>query len=106
MMTDALNPTISLTELRQRLFELADHVADTGEPLVILRNGVRLRLVRDEVDTMTGGRLARLVAQSLVIGAPLEPDESPAQWNAELQSKVAEPAATYGKAGPRGRRRR
>ena len=105
MMTDAVNTSISLTELRQRLFELADHVADTGEPLVILRNGVRLRLVRDEAEAMTGGRLAKLVAQNLVIGAPLEPDESPAQWNAELPLKVAEPAPTYGKGGSRRQRR-
>ena len=104
-MAVTMNPTISLTELRQRLFELADHVAETGEPLEILRNGVRLRLVRDEVEAKAGGRLARLVAQNLVIGAPLDPDESPAQWNAELPLKVAEPAPTYGKGGSRRRRR-
>jgi hypothetical protein len=102
-----MNATISLTELRQRLFQLADHVADTGEPLIILRNGVRLRLVRDDAETKAGGRLAKLVAQSLVVGAPLAPDESPAQWNAEPESKVAEPGSTYGgKARSSGRRQR
>ena len=43
-----MNASISLTELRQRLFELADRVVESGEPLVIVRNGVRLRLVREE----------------------------------------------------------
>ena len=100
-----MNATISLTELRQRLFQLADHVADTGEPLVILRNGVRLRLIRDEASAGSGGRLARLVAQSVVVGAPLAPDESPALWNAGTEAKVAEPGATYRGTRPRGRRR-
>lgn len=96
--------SISLTELRQRLFQLADHVAETGEPLVILRNGVRLRLVRDE-PVEAGGRLARLVVQSAVIGEPLAPDESPAQWTGEAPLKVAEPKADYG-TKPRSRSRR
>ena len=39
--------TISLTELRQQLFKLADQVVDTGVPLVIERRGIRLRLVRE-----------------------------------------------------------
>ena len=28
---------VSLTELRQKLFKLADHVVDTGEPLIVER---------------------------------------------------------------------
>ena len=99
-----MDATISLTELRQRLFQLADHVADTGEPIIIVRNGVRLRLVRDEAPTNAPGRLARLVAQSVVVGAPLAPNESPAAWRGELL-KVAEPAAEYAvKKRTRGRR--
>lgn len=90
---------ISITELRQRLFQLADRVADTGEPILIERRGVRLRLVRDD-DTAAkqGGRLARLVPrkQSIVIGPPLDPHESPAEWSGELypqgvHPQVAEP---------------
>lgn len=85
---------ISLTELRQRLFQLADHVADTGEPLVIVRNGVQLRLVRDEAAREKTGRLARLVRRSVVIGPPLDPHESPAEWSGE-SFQVAEPKAEY-----------
>lgn len=97
-----MDPTISLTELRQRLFQLADHVADTGEPLVIVRNGVRLKLVREEAAAEGPGRLARLVRRSVVIGAPLDPHESPAEWSGE-SFKVAEPKRHYGKRrrGPR-----
>ena len=75
-----MSTKISLTELRQRLFQLADHVADTGEPLVIVRNGVRLKLVREDA--------------SVVVGPPLDPRESPAEWSGE-SSKVAEPKAEY-----------
>jgi hypothetical protein len=95
---------ISLTELRQRLFQLADHVIDSGEPLLIERRGVRLRLIREEAEVPREGRLARLVQQEAVIGAPLAPDESPALWGGGLP-QVAEPAAPWPKAG-KGRRGR
>jgi hypothetical protein len=94
--------TISLTELRQRLFELADHVVDTGEPLVVVRRGVRLQLVRENASTETVGRLARLTQQQLVIGAPLAPDESPSTWMPDDTLRVAEPAAAW----PRSARKR
>lgn len=94
-----MDTTISLTELRQRLFQLADRVAETGEPLVIVRNGVRLRLVREDAAAEGPGRLARLVMRSIVIGAPLDPHESPAEWSGE-SLKVAEPKRRYGKGRP------
>jgi PHD/YefM family antitoxin component YafN of YafNO toxin-antitoxin module len=97
----AMNPSISLTELRQRLFELADRVVESGEPLVIVRNGVRLRLVREEpAAAETPGRLARLVERDIVIGPPLDPHESPAEWSGELL-RVAESKAPYGPKKPR-----
>ena len=89
-----MDAAISLTELRQRLFQLADQVAATGEPLVIVRNGVRLKLVREEAVAATAGRLARLVKRSVVIGPPLDPHESPAEWSGEA-FKVAEPKTEY-----------
>ncbi len=91
-----MNTSISLTELRQRLFELADRVVESGEPLVIVRNGVRLRLVREEPTAAVEktGRLARLVERDIVIGPPLDPHESPAEWSGELL-RVAEPKAAY-----------
>ena len=96
---------ISLTELRQRLFQLADHVAETGEPLVIVRNGVRLRLIREDALPQAAGRLSRLVKRSIVVGAPLDPHESPAEWSGEI-TKVAEASSAYAPAKrPRGRRK-
>lgn len=85
-----MTASISLTELRQRLFELADRVVESGEPLTIVRNGVRLQLVREEAAADSKpGRLARLVERDIVIGPPLDPHESPAEWSAEIQ-QVAE----------------
>ncbi|GMU42891.1 MAG: hypothetical protein IT479_09670 [Xanthomonadales bacterium] len=89
--------SLSLTELRQQLFKLADQVIDSGVPLLIERRGVRLKLVRDDAPE-AGGRLQRLKAQALVQGAPLAPDESPALWS-ELPAKVAQAAPGY--AAPR-----
>jgi antitoxin (DNA-binding transcriptional repressor) of toxin-antitoxin stability system len=84
--------SVSLTELRQRLFQLADRVVETGEPRIVLRHGVRLRLIRDESAVQSGGRRARLKTQKLWVGAPLQPHESPAQWTELSQLQVAEPS--------------
>jgi hypothetical protein len=94
-----MNASISLTELRQRLFELADRVVESGEPLLIVRNGVRLRLVREEPAAGGKNRLARLVERDIVVGPPLDPHESPAEWSGELL-RVAEPETTYGSRKP------
>lgn len=72
--------TISLTQMRAQLFALADQVVATGEPLIILRNGVRLRLVREDAVPARTSRLRKLVRRDAVLGAPLLPSESPAQW--------------------------
>ena len=92
-----MDDSISLTELRQRLFELADRVVESGEPLVIVRNGVRLQLVREQPagGARKAGRLARLIERDIVIGPPLDPHESPSEWSGELL-RVAEPKAPYG----------
>lgn len=86
--------SLTLTELRQSLFKLADQVVDTGVPLVIERRGVRLRLIREDAP-VAQGRLQLLQAQPLVLGAPLQPDESPAAWSELPAAKVAEGAAVY-----------
>jgi hypothetical protein len=74
---------MSLTELRQKLFKLADRVIETGEPLIVERHGVRLRIAREETPRFKGGRLSRLKKQTAVIGPPLDPHESPAQCSGE-----------------------
>ncbi len=80
---------VSLTELRQKLFKLADHVIDTGEPLIVERRGVRLRLVKEDIQKLKGGRLSRLKRQDLVVGPPLDPHESPAQLSGEPLADMA-----------------
>lgn len=75
---------------------MADQVVATGEPLVIERRGVRLRLVREDAVDQHAGRLARLKPrkQSVVVGLPLDPHESPAQW-APAWPQVAEPTPPH-----------
>ena len=90
--------TISLSALRQKLFELADRVVASGEPLLIERKGVQLKLIRaDRAEAQMPSRLARLQPQSLVLGAPLAPDESPSTWqqNDSTLSRSAEPTVEY-----------
>ncbi|MBK7146708.1 MAG: type II toxin-antitoxin system Phd/YefM family antitoxin [Xanthomonadales bacterium] len=84
---------LSLTELRQRLFELADRVLETGEAIIITRRGRKLRIVRDDEASTPYSRLAKLRLQELEIGPPLDPHESPARWS-ELD-RVAEPPVEY-----------
>ena len=47
---------IKLSELRANIYRLIDRVGETGEPLVIERNGKRLRIVPEE----TPSKLSRL----------------------------------------------
>jgi antitoxin (DNA-binding transcriptional repressor) of toxin-antitoxin stability system len=96
--------TVSLTELRQRLFQLADQVVETGEPVLIDRRGVRLRLSRDDAPAPRG-RLARLATRTLVVGEPLRPDESPAAWTEALRMSAGV-AETTGTVAPRPRVRK
>lgn len=72
---------ISLSDMRTRLFKLADQVVATGEPLLIERKGVRLRLIRDDSPTIVRSRLAQLTERVAVVGEPLSPEESPALWS-------------------------
>jgi len=90
--------TISLSALRQKLFELADRVVASGEPLSIERKGVQLKLIRaDRAESQMPSRLARLQPQSLMLGAPLAPNESPSAWQHKDSSlfTLAEPAVAY-----------
>ena len=72
---------ISLSDMRTRLFKLADQVVATGEPLLIERKGVRLRLIRDDSPPIVRSRLVQLTERVAVLGAPLSPQESPALWS-------------------------
>ena len=72
---------ISLSDMRTRLFKLADHVVTTGEPLLIERKGVRLRLIRDDSPPKIRARLAQLTERVAVLDTPLSPEESPALWS-------------------------
>ena len=102
-----MSAPVSLTELRQRLFQLADHVIDSGEPLIVLRKGVRLRLVREDASPAPViGKLAQLKKQQAWIGPPPDPHYSPAEWSGESLPAVAESSPAYAVRQKAARKRR
>lgn len=57
------------TDLRAHLYEVLDHVARTGEPVEITREGVELCIVRKEKKS-TRRRGARRTLRDLIVGDP------------------------------------
>ena len=57
---------LTLTTLRERLFEVADRVIETGIPVAIERRGKTLLLTAEAPTS----RLARLKRRKLIRGAP------------------------------------
>jgi hypothetical protein len=83
--------TITLTRLRRELFTVADTVLATGVPVVIERNGQRLRLIADSVKPKKKkSKLDNLVPhpEAMVYPDELLPSawelEGKAEWEAEL----------------------
>lgn len=55
---------ITLTRLRQNLFQIADQILASGEPVSVERHGRTLTLTADQRPS----RLARLSRRSLIVG--------------------------------------
>lgn len=58
--------TVTLTALRQNIFQLADQVLETGEPVVIERNGRNLLLVVEKPRL----KLENLPRRNAIVGNP------------------------------------
>jgi hypothetical protein len=58
--------TLTLTALRQNIFQLADQVLETGEPVVIERNGRHLLLVVEKSQL----KLENLPRRNAIVGNP------------------------------------
>lgn len=54
---------LTASKLRENVYRVLDEVIETGQPVLILRNGHRLRIVADEAP----GRLSRIVARPDVV---------------------------------------
>lgn len=65
---------VTATQLRQDIYQLLDAVIETGEPVEILRNGRRLKIVLDEEEpTEEFSRLARMKERpGVLLGDPDE----------------------------------
>ena len=57
--------TMKLTALRNQLFQVADQVLESGQPIAIERNGRTLLLTPQE----TSAKLTRLSKRSLIAGS-------------------------------------
>lgn len=60
----------SATDLRAHLYEVLDHVARTGEPVELTRNGVELCIVRKRKKTAPRRPVAPRVLRDLIVGDP------------------------------------
>lgn len=63
-MLEKLMQKITLTKLRNDLFNVADRVLASGEPVLIERNGQNLLLIPQE----NPSKIARLTKRALIIG--------------------------------------
>ena len=75
-MLEKVMQKITLTKLRSDLFNVADRVLASGEPVLIERNGQNLLLIPQE----NPSKIARLTKRALIIGdandlAELQPSD-------------------------------
>lgn len=59
----------TVTDLRAHLYEVLDHVAKTGKPVEIVRNGVELCIIRKAPPALPKRR-ARRHLPDLIVGDP------------------------------------
>ncbi len=71
---------MSLTALRQQLFNVVDQVIATGIPMEIKRNGHIVKIILDDKKS----KLENLVKHDCIVGDPEElVDLSPQEWDEE-----------------------
>jgi len=74
--------SMSLTALKQQLFNVVDHVIATGIPVEIKRNGHIVKIVLDDKKT----KLSNLVKHDCTVGNPEELiDLSLHEWDEEAE---------------------
>jgi hypothetical protein len=61
-----LEPTVTASRLRENIYSILDGVLETGIPVLIARNGRRLRIVAD--DAPPDSKLSRLKKRDIIIG--------------------------------------
>ena len=74
--------SVTATQLREDIYQILDRVLENGQPVEILRNGRRLRIVA--VDPPS--KLARLVKKDCIIGDP--DDLTSVDWSGEWNPAI------------------
>lgn len=74
--------SVTATQLREDIYQILDKVLESGEPVEILRNGRKLRIIA--VDPPS--KLARLVKRDCIVGDP--DDLTSLDWSGEWKPVV------------------
>ena len=72
--------SMSLTALRNKLFKVVDEVIRTGIPVVIERNGHRLKIVLEEEKS----KLDNLKPHNCIVGDPDDLFRKWSDWNCNI----------------------
>lgn len=67
---------ISVTKLRKELFKVMDQVANSGQPVFVERNGVRIKISRDEENKLSKIERMRNYKGPSVLKVPIEEIEN------------------------------
>ena len=78
---------ISVTKLRKELFKVMDQIAQGGEPIFVDRNGVRIKIARDEEAKISKFERMRSFQGESVLRCPIEEIEN-IEWNSTWEPHI------------------
>ena len=67
---------ITLSSLRANIYQIFDEIIESGNPLVVVRNGKRLKIITEE----TVGRLSKLKKRKIIKGDSSKLDKISWNW--------------------------
>lgn len=78
---------VSVTKLRKELFKLMDQIAQSGEPVFVDRNGIRIKISRDESSEISKfDRIKKFHGES-VLKCPIEEIEN-IEWDSVWEPHI------------------
>ena len=78
---------VSVTKLRKELFKLMDQIAQSGEPVFVDRNGIRIKISRDESSEISKfDRIKEFQGES-VLKCPIEEIEN-IEWDSVWEPHI------------------
>ena len=78
---------VSVTKLRKELFKLMDQIAQSGEPVFVERNGIKIKISRDESSEISKfDRIKEFQGES-VLKCPIEEIEN-IEWDSVWEPHI------------------